>query len=305
MSYFKVLFFVSSCTLFSCGTANNKGEEYHVNKGEITMVADESLGPIAQAQADAYQIHYPDTKITTKLLPEQKAIRALLSDSAEVIAITRELSSDEQRYFISRKINYEPAKMAMDAIVVIANKNASEKPIGFDEIKEILNGKATGKRIVFDQSSSSTLNYVRNKLGITQISNKNTFAANGTNDAIAYVSGHSDALGIIGYNWISDDEDPAAKKLRSLINVLPIKDSTGTAYLPTVYNIRNKKYPFYRFVYLHTTQNQWGVAKGLIRFSCSQIGQLIVEKMGLVPYFIMQKNVILDKDPINTKTNED
>ncbi len=51
------------------------------------------------------------------------------------------------------------------------------------------------------------------------------------------------------------------------------------------------KYPFVRTVYFLTNENGFGIAKGFLRFSCTQLGQIVVSKEGLQPYFLFSREV--------------
>lgn len=77
-----------------------------------------------------------------------------------------------------------------------------------------------------------------------------------------------------------------------------------TYYLPNTRDIKARKYPFERTIILHTKETVWGVSKGFIRFSCSQVGQLVTEKMGLVPNFNMPRTVFLDNKTESEKAKE-
>ena len=51
------------------------------------------------------------------------------------------------------------------------------------------------------------------------------------------------------------------------------------------------KYPFTRVLYFLTNESYYGLGNGLIRFSCQQLGQIVVEKEGLQPYYIFKREV--------------
>ena len=55
--------------------------------------------------------------------------------------------------------------------------------------------------------------------------------------------------------------------------------------------IRNMKYPFTRILYFLTNEGNFGVGNGFIRFSCTQIGQIVVSNEGLQPYNIFKREV--------------
>lgn len=281
-------------SLISCQETSSENE--NINKGNVIVAADESLKPLVEAQINAYKAHYPETTFTTLYLPEQKAINLLLKDSAEVAIVTRELSENEQIYFKSKQIPYQPAKFAIDGVSFIVNNNSPISELSLDDIKEKFSESNKTTQMVFDNSSSSNLYYLINKFKIKDPQKLNITTADGTINVFDFISKSNTAIGIVGNNWISDDDSKMAKELRKKVKILPIKiKSTDLAYLPSFENIKAKKYPLDRMVYMHTTKIEWKVAKGFIRFSCSQIGQLIAEKMGILPYYNIPKDVILDK----------
>lgn len=270
-----------------------------VARGEITMAVDESFRPIAEAQVGAYKAHYPEAEFNVLYVPEQKAVNFMLSDSAELIMISRELTSEEQKYYTQRNREYHPASMALDAVTLITNKESDLSSIAIEEIEAILKGKETDIKLIFDNSSSSNLNFMLSKFDINEINKKNIYATNGTLEVFKQVKKNKNSIGLIGLNWISDEDDKNSMNLKDQIKILGINTSASDEpVFPTLSTIKNQEYPFVKVIYLHTTQNGWGVAMGFVRFACTQIGQLVVEKMGLQPFYLIPKNYQLtSSDP--------
>lgn len=294
-----VISFLAYVTL-SCGPISDE-DDLHVNKGKISVAVDESFKKIAEAEIVGYQAMYPDTEFDITFVPEQKAIGLLLSDSVELAIVSRELSEKEQRYFTSRQIAYQPAKMAIDAVTLITGKENNLESISLQDIKEALEGSSDKYKLVFDNSSSSNLNSLTETLAVNELSKKNIFSAKGTQDVISQVATSKILIGVIGYNWISDTESIKAKKLREQINILPIEIPNGAIISPSKNTLSDKTYPLSKIIYLHTTQHRWGVAKGFVRYACSQVGQIIVDKMDLQPYYRMAKVYKVNDTPdINT-----
>lgn len=278
---------------------NPQETEDTIKRGNATIAADESLKPIVDAQIQAYQAHYPEATFEVTYVPEQKAINLMLRDSVEIVIVTRELNDNELVYFDQTKIKYQPAPMALDAATLIVNENSNISAITLDDLKKIFLTKDTDKTLVFDNSNSSNLSFMCQKLGIESLDNANIFAANGNADVFSYISRNKNAIGVVGYNWLSDEDNKQADSLRQGVRILKVAESKGKGYFaPTTENLRKRDYPLERMIYLHTTQSKWGVAKGFIRFSCSQIGQLVVEKMGLIPYYIIPKVYVIDNSPL-------
>jgi len=294
-----LLLFICALVFIQC----TKPEKQDLpNEGEIKIAADESLRPIVEAQIMAYNAHYPKAIIHVVYLPEQKAMTMMLNDSANIAIVTREANENERGYYRTRKIDYLPAKMALDGVALITNLQSSIDNISLKELKDVFDGKTySDYKLVFDNSNSSNLNYMIQKLGIKDIKQANIFAANGNKEVIEYVKNNPKAIGVIGGNWISDLDDKNSRNLISSVKILGVSSvenpTTKDYYKPTTKSIRARKYPLERRVILHTMQH-YGLSKAFIRFCCAQIGQLVVDKSGLIPYYIYPKGFIVNKEKI-------
>jgi phosphate transport system substrate-binding protein len=286
--------FVLSATLFSCNQIKRDYNLENPLEGEITIAADESFQPIIDAQIMSYNAHYPDAKLNIKYMPEQEAVKLLLKDSVEIAIISRELTESEQSSWRARKIPYLPAKMALEGVGLITSQSSDISKISVDEIKDIFSAKSD-KKLVFDNSNSSNLMYMINKFGIKEVNQTNVFAANGNKDVFEKVKNNPNAIGVIGTSWISDNHDLSSKAIKKDIKVLNVSEKRdGPVFLPTVRDLKARKYPLERKIILHTKRH-FGLSNGFIRFCCSQVGQLVVEKMGLLPYYIIPKQVVISK----------
>lgn len=270
------------------------------NDGEITIAADESLKPIVEAQIMAYNAHYPKAILHVKYMPEQKAMAMMMNDSVDIAIGTREATENEKAHYAARKLDYLPARMALDGVALIVSPGNPMEHISLNELKEIFDGKTnTDYKLVFDNSNSSNLNYMIQKLKIQDINKANIFAANGNKDVIDYIEKNPKAIGMIGGNWISDLDDQNSRTFISRVKVLGVSSADNPGendfYKPTTEALRARKYPLERRVLLHTKKH-YGLSKAFIRFCCAQIGQLVVEKSGLIPYYVYPKGVIINKE---------
>ncbi len=280
--------------VWNCRPSN---QEELPNSGTINIAADESLKPIAEAQKVAYNAHYPNAVINIFYVPEHRAMSLMLNDSVNIALVTREATPAEQEVFTSNKIPYLPAKMALDGVALITNPASSIENIGFLELKSMFQGNTKKEiKLVFDQSNSSNLNLIMGSLGLKEVKNANIFAANGNKEVIEYIQKNPNAIGFIGTNWISDADDSQSRAFLSGIKVLGVSSPKNETvyYKPDTQTLRSRKYPFERKMMLHTKKS-YGLTSAFIRFCCAQIGQLVVEKAGLIPYYIYERQIILDK----------
>ena len=295
----KQINFLAAFLLFSaCGSDQNAQKE-SVREGEAIISADESLKPLLDAQVNAYKANYPKTKFKIIYTPEQNAVSLLLNDSSTVCLVSRELDENEQQYFEKRKLKYQPATMAIDGLALIVNKNFPENSISVSEFKNILTGKDQSKtKVVFERSSCSNLKWtIDNILKGEEMDRTRIFAGEGTESVFDQVERNVNYIGVVGYNWISDEDDKASMNRKSRIKLLAVENEEGKPIELDLYSLSNLSYPFHKKVYLHTTQFRWGVSKGFVRFACSQIGQLVVEKFGLQPYYMMRKQYRMSETP--------
>ena len=72
---------------------------------------------------------------------------------------------------------------------------------------------------------------------------KNVFAAKSNLDAVKYVSENPNTIGIIGWCWISDTDDPITSKILSSVNLVSLVSidsaSKGGAFKP--FQIKNRQ----------------------------------------------------------------
>lgn len=288
------------CTALTLWQCDSQEKQDLPNEGEITIAADESLQPIVEAEIMAYNAHYPKAKLNVVYVPEQRAMSLMMNDSVNVAIVTREATPGEKAVYTSNNIPYLPAKMALDAVAIISNTESSIKNLSVTELKEMFEGqKKTDIKLVFDNSSSSNLNYMIQKLGLKDLKKANIFAADGNKDVIEYIKKNKNAIGVIGGNWISDIDDSKSQSFINSIHVVGISDAKtpDKFYTPTTASLRARKYPFERRVILHTKKG-YGLTSAFIRFCCAYIGQLVVEKSGLLPYYIYEREIILEKKPV-------
>lgn len=253
------------------------------------MSTDQSFKNVSEALADRYMAFYPETKIKVSLQKESQALDDLLHKKTNLIVMSRELTNQEQKQFTSLvDLPYEPAKFAGDAVVFVVSKNSEKSTISIDEIKkELLSDQ---RKIIFDGAYTSNFNFVLQKLNVKPTDAKFS-VLKGNEKIIDQISKYPGNIGVISYNAISNPYSKEAKELREQIKILSIKNEKGITYQPDLSTIRDMSYPFTRILYFLTNEGNFGLANGFIRFSCTQIGQIVVSKEGLQPYNVFKREV--------------
>lgn len=285
----KVFFIVvaSFAVMFSCSKDNTRELDLP-NKGDITIETDGSFKSVTDALAERYTALNPKTKITVVEKKEDLGLLDLLNKKTRVVVMSRELSDKEKLAYDQRiDLPWKPAKFAADAVLFVVPKDSPLESISMEEILAELNSDK--KRLIFDGINSSNLNFVAQKFQ-KKPSDLKFSIINGNENVADQLKNFPDKIGVISYNTISRPFGKEAEKLRSELKVLKVIKGK-MAYDVSNDNLKKMTYPFTRVLYFITNESYYGLGNAFIRFSCQQLGQIIVEKEGLQPYNIFNREV--------------
>ena len=273
--------------LVSC-SKEKKQDIDNPNKGEITIEVDESFQSVTEALTERYMALNPQTKINLVVKKEDLALLDFFERKIRVVVLSRELSAKEKETF-DKKIDlpWQPAKFAADAVLFVVPKNSALESISMDDIYKELQSEE--KKLIFDGTNSSNLNFVAQKFN-RKPSELEFSIINGNENVVEQLKKYPDKIGVISYNTISRPFGEEAEKLRNEVKILKIKQGNKT-YEPSLSNLKMMTYPFTRILYFLTNEGYYGLGNGFIRFSCTQLGQIVVEKEGLQPYNLYKREV--------------
>lgn len=310
---------IMACFSMACNNnSNNNGgkpqEELDTpTGGKTTVSVDETVRPIAEAQAAVFQHRYPRATLTLRQRSENECVQDLYKDSAQVIMIGRQLTEIEMAAFAA--ITYTPPhiKIATDAVAIVINPKNRDTTLTMEEITGILRGSiskwmqlgggaAGDVTLVFDNANSGTVSHLLKKTGVTAMPT-NAFAAKSNLEVVNYVSTHENAIGVIGWSWISDSDDPTTRQYLQktrLVSVAPA--GTKDFCKPYQLNLAQNKYPLSREVFMIQRERRSGLAAGFTSFIHGEIGQLIMLKAGLYPANQDERSIEIVTKPIGKVT---
>ncbi len=278
----------------SCTNAPSKEEETVVT-GRTIMLVDDTFEPIIEDQLAVFESSYKHAEITLINAPENKVFHLLLSDSAKVAIVTRELTEEENNFFIAKNIIPKTRKFATDAVALIAHKSNPDSVISVEEIIRILKGDSQeSNALVFDNPNSSTVRYLKALANIDSLPSQGVYALKSNQEVIEYVYNNPKAIGVIGVNWLAQPSAELAPLVQQLIALkVKVKDSGREAYKPTQSNLALGLYPLARDLYLINCQGTYGLGLGFSAFLAGERGQRLILKSGLLPDSIPSRELII------------
>jgi phosphate transport system substrate-binding protein len=260
-------------------------------RGKAKILVEQSFQPLFQTSIETFMSQYPRARVSAQYLPENAIIEAFYANKSKTIVISRDFNDKEKEYLKSKNVSYRSDKIASDAVVMIMHPTMTDTVLSVDQIRNLLRGDKTKlasntlpKQIVFDQNGSANFNFMINMLQIGQLG-QNVSALKSNQEVINYVKTHPGTMGIIGLNWISDQEDPAALAFMNGLRIASVYDTDPqTACKPYAGFIYTKEYPLIRDIWVINKGRRSGLNTGFVLFmKKDDKGQLIIQKSGLVP----------------------
>jgi len=255
--------------------------------GQISISVDETFKPLIDSEIFTFEGIYNYTDVNASYKTEMEAFNDLMNDTIRLIIVPRQLNTDELKEFEKWEIVPKVTKIAYDAVALISSKDLKDSTLTLDEIKTLLSDGSVSSfknvKVVFDNNNSSTINFLKEKTGVTQLSS-NCYALTSNSAVIDYVAKEKNCIGVIGVNWISDRDDTTNLSFLNSVRVMEISTNENSEYFkPYQAYIAQKIYPLWREVYIISKEAYTGLGTGLTAFIASERGQRIVLKFGLVP----------------------
>ncbi len=284
----------------SCGNKPNPEKEKAYQEAASVLTADESFYPIIDEELFYFQKHTLDS-ITPLYINEQDAVAKLMKLETWLAFTTRDFTAKERQNLVDRKYLPRAIPVAYDGLAIIVNNTNPDSCITIKDFARILKGEVSKWSdiypqnklgeidVVFDNPLSSTVRWcVDSILGGQQFSAKNIGAVKTSAAVIDYVENHTNALGIIGSNWLNDKRDTTNVTFKKNISVMGVSkmDSAKSynSWKPYQYYLYNGNYPLRRTIYaLLNDPRPNGIPTGFAHFVQLPKGQMIILRSGLLP----------------------
>ncbi|MBI1835765.1 MAG: substrate-binding domain-containing protein [Flavobacteriia bacterium] len=291
MKKIKILIINMLMIVFFISCSDSKDEKIETHSiGEGKMMIDESYQPLFEAIEYTFEGQRPGADLTIDYKPENEAINAFFMDQTKTICISRDLTQKEYRTLKNQRANIVTYRLAKDAVALLINKQNVDSLITLEKIKKILLGKdtvwptlKTKIALVFDNENTANFNYFRKLIANNSLA-KNVFTAKSTKNVIDFVKKNKSSIGVIGFSWISDEDDKQIWKYLEGLTVMRVaKNEKSKYYRPNQNNIYTKDYPLTREIWMINRGNMHSINTGFQNYCIREKGQLIIHKSNLVP----------------------
>ncbi|OWP77174.1 PstS family phosphate ABC transporter substrate-binding protein [Flavobacterium oreochromis] len=273
----------------------NKEEKETILTGTATILVDETVYPLVEDHQMIFENQY-QAKIKLLPKPEREIVKLLSEGKNNLAILTRELTTSETRKFSKSSIKGKITDFAIDGIAFIGHPTNSNFKIEEEELLSFLKGKPSKiKSLVFDNANSSTVRYLMDLAKLKSLPKNNLFSLSTNNEVIKFVSKNSNAIGVIGINWITQPM-PDFQKIVESVKVLELKTKNGTFVIPSQDLLGSGSYPYSRKIKILNYQGTSGLGMGFASFVAGELGQRIVLKSGLAPVRMPSRNIIIRKE---------
>lgn len=268
--------------------------------GSTELLVDESFARILDDQITIFKSDYPDATVKTILGNENKIMPTFLNGEVGMLVLSRMLKPEEEEYFKKRQIPIYTDRFAIDGIALITNVANVDSNITVNEVFDMMKGNSKGnKKLVFDNAYSSTVRYFTDSAKVKGLPKSGVYTLKTNNDVIKYVAEHNDYIGVVGINWLLENNKAVLPYLPK-VKVMGVKNVEGKKggdafYKPTQNSLINGTYPFLRNIYIINCEGRNGLGTGFANWLSSPRGQLIVLKSGLGPHKMLSREFNIRK----------
>jgi len=269
--------------LSGCASHGSNQVEDTETSGRITVVSVPEIAGLVGREIDAFRGMYPRGAFVLRVMDSRGAVRALLSQQADLAVLTRELEPEERSVMVKGGMELEGYRFARDAICVVVHPGNPLEHIAADDLRRVYLGQVSdwselGARVgriepvVQAPGSGIMTSFAQRVLG-GEAPTAPAWRAASDSAVVAHVRATPAAIGFVSMAW----DGRGAK-------TLTVSALTGLPYqAPDAERVYKGDYPLTRFCNLYVRSRGARLANGLVTYISALDGQRIVHEAGLVP----------------------
>lgn len=268
--------------------------------GTAEILVDDTVYPLLEDLKILFEEQYTKANIVLKSNSSDQILNALYNKEANMAIISRAFTKEENEYFMQSKRIADTTWFATDAIAFVVKKEVPDSTITHAQLINLLTNARQEQNgtnvVVFDNANSSSVDAVKNYTGINSIHKEVFYAAKNNVDVLKYVTSNSNAVGVIGINWLFQPSEDI-KDLVKNVKVLAVENVNSKYNVrfvkPNQTNIADGSYPLRRRIYMVDLEGKRNLGLGFSSYIAGQIGQRVVLKSGLMPSRIPSREIVI------------
>lgn len=282
------LLLYAALLLCACSNYDYQGTGKDVpTAGKVSIWADFADSLMLTQLKEVFESRYPKATIKFEFASETDILNAVNDGKCRICIMHRDFFPQEKEALENRNFKVRSVKFAKSSIALVAGHNHPLSVIDEADVKKYLRADANteGLKFCFDRKGGNNYMYFFRRYQLKEGSKTSMVTMPGPYAVIDWVALHPDYVGFVGVNTIADKTDPLAMQYQKKVKIMQVNtDSSGSSY-PFQSQIYSGQYPFVQDVYLHDLQGYSGLGSGFAAWICSQPGQILVKKSGLLPCF--------------------
>jgi phosphate transport system substrate-binding protein len=261
-----VVLLVLGLLLFPCCVNEKKS-------ADLTISGSTTVQPIVTKASEVYAKENPGRRIGVQGGGSGTGIRMVGEGSVAIGASSRELSKSEKTEHPELVVT----PIAIDCIAIVVHPSNNLPGLSIQQIRDVFSGKITNYKDLGGPDRPIVL--VEREDGSGTRSSFEGFVMNGSDVSAGALQ--KPASGAIKFT-VSSNENAIGYLGIGYLDGKTIKAVMVNGFAPTEENVKSKKYPLSRDLYLLTKGQPTGDAKSFIDFILSDGGQQIVKEEGFV-----------------------
>lgn len=265
-----------------------------IDPKNIKISGSTSLLELARKWENAFSVEYPKYEVSLISSDSDAGIRSLISGNIDIANSSRPLSFIDRKRADKFGVELAEHRVALDALIILVNKNNSIEELDMDELEAIFSGEIRNWKLISGESvpivtfarelGSGTNNFVINRILQGDEFPNITVRKNSNKEIFEAVSSNEGAIGFINstnYPW--ESENIKYVKIKNFPNSLSFSPFQGKKL--NEHAIRYGDYPLTHYLYLITTADSPQKIKDFVNWVLSPKGQEVVEYSGLVSLY--------------------
>ncbi|MEK0421968.1 MAG: hypothetical protein EBV15_08630 [Bacteroidetes bacterium] len=292
------LFLISVFLLTGCSNFDYQGEGKDVpTAGNVNIWADFADSLMLTQMKEVFESKYPKARLKFTFASETDILKAVNDGKCRICILHRDFFENEKQALENRNFKVRGVKFARSSIALVSNRSSGYTIIEESNLKQYLSVlQKDAPKLCFDRKGGNNYMFFYRRFKLNDKENANLISLPGPYAVMDWVATHPDYVGFVGVNTLADKTDTLAAHYQKKVKILQVQtDSTAAAY-PFQSQIYTGQYPYVQDVYIHDLQGYSGLGSGFAAWICSQPGQILVKKSGLLPCFDVGRTIEVDTE---------